>query len=154
MEKNELTLERLDSEHRELQFNSFSNKTALNLGLRLQGIAEEKDLVITIDITRNRQQLFHFASEGTSSDNDEWIKRKNNMVYRFGKSSFYMKHFFEIKGLDSIGMFKLDPHDHALAGGSFPIIIQGTGTIGTITVSGLPDEEDHKLVTSVIREFI
>lgn len=146
MEKNIKDLERLDAEHDELQFRSFSNKRALGIGLRLQAVAEEKGLVITIDISRNRQQLFHFANEGTSSENDEWIKRKNNVVYKFGKSSYYMKHFFEINNLD--------PKNLALAGGSFPIIIKNTGTIGTINVSGLPDDEDHKLVTSVIREFI
>lgn len=154
MTNSDQNLEKLDLEHRELQFITFSNKKALSIGLRLQEIAEEKDLVITIDITKNRQQLFHFANEGTSSDNDEWIKRKNNLVYRFGKSSFYMKNYFEANDLDPVGKFKLDPHDHAMAGGSFPIIIKDTGTIGTITVSGLADVDDHKLVTSVIKEFM
>lgn len=45
---------------------------------------------ITIDITKNNHQLFHYSFKGTSPDNDEWIKRKMNVVNRFHKSSLYI----------------------------------------------------------------
>lgn len=149
-----IILEKLDEEHRELQFESFSNKTALNIGLRLLEIAEEKELSVTIDIQRQKQKLFHYACEGTSSDNDLWATRKSNVVTHFDKSSLYMRHFLEKNNSNLEEMFFLDQNKYSAFGGSFPIIIKDTGVIGTITVSGLPDEEDHKLVTSVIREFI
>lgn len=154
MNEHEDILKRLAREHKNLQFQSFSNEKALKVGLRLLEIAEEKHLTITIDITRHDQQLFHYACEGTSKDNDEWVKRKSNVVNHFSKSSFYMKHFLEQNNTSLEQKFFLKQNEYSAFGGSFPIIIKDTGTIGTITVSGLPDEEDHKLVISVIKEFI
>lgn len=39
-------------------------------------------------------------------------------------------------------------------GGSFPIILEDSGAVGTIAVSGLPQEDDHKLVIRSIRHFL
>ena len=50
--------------------------------------------------------------------------------------------------------YLLSEKDYAPHGGSFPIIVKGTGMVGTITVSGLPQEEDHKLVVQTIRDFL
>jgi uncharacterized protein (UPF0303 family) len=47
----------------------------------------------------------------------------------------------------------LDPRKYAPHGGAFPLTIRGVGVVGTVTVSGLPQEEDHKLVVSVLQEF-
>jgi uncharacterized protein (UPF0303 family) len=47
----------------------------------------------------------------------------------------------------------LDPREYAPHGGAFPITIRGVGVVGTVTVSGLPQEEDHKLVVRVLGEF-
>jgi uncharacterized protein (UPF0303 family) len=48
----------------------------------------------------------------------------------------------------------LDPKDYATHGGCFPILLAGTGCVGTITVSGLPQREDHALVVSVLQDYL
>jgi uncharacterized protein (UPF0303 family) len=48
----------------------------------------------------------------------------------------------------------LDPAQFAAHGGSFPVIIRNVGVVGTITVSGLAQEEDHKLVVRAITKFL
>jgi uncharacterized protein (UPF0303 family) len=140
-------------EEAEVQFSAFSNATALRVGLRLVEVATEAGQVVTIDITRGEHQLFHHALEGTSADNDDWIRRKNRVVRRFGHSSFYMGLYYSSQDTTIEEKSLLDPREYAPHGGAFPITIKDVGVVGTVTVSGLPQEEDHKLVVSVLREF-
>jgi uncharacterized protein (UPF0303 family) len=83
-------LEDLLQQEEEIQFTSFDNNVAFAVGTALVDAARRKGKGVTIDIVRNGQQLFHFAMQGTSRDNDIWVQRKNNVVNRFGHSSFYM----------------------------------------------------------------
>ncbi len=71
-------------QERELRFATFSNDDAWELGTLLVELAMERDLAVTVDIRRGRQQLFHAARPGTSPDNDSWIERKARVVERFG----------------------------------------------------------------------
>ena len=48
----------------------------------------------------------------------------------------------------------LSESEYAPHGGCFPIIVKGTGMIGTLTVSGLPQEEDHKVAVHAIRTYL
>ena len=45
------------------------------------------------------------------------------------------------------------PH-HIGAGGSVPVQVRGMGIAGTVTVSGLTEEEDHALAAEVMREYL
>ena len=49
---------------------------------------------------------------------------------------------------------RLDIDQYAAHGGAFPVIVRNVGVVGTVTVSGLPQEEDHRLVVDVLREFL
>lgn len=92
--------------------------------------------------------------EGTSLDNDEWIKRKTNVVRRFGHSSYYMGVYLRNSGQTIEEKYLLPESEYAAHGGSFPLIIHSVGVVGTITVSGLPQAEDHELVIETLRQFI
>lgn len=58
------------------QFTSFTSEDALSLGLALLENAKPFKKSVVIDITLNGHQLFHYAMNGTSKDNDEWVRRK------------------------------------------------------------------------------
>ena len=147
-------LKKLLDEEQELQFANFSEDTAWKLGGQLVELARSQNLSVTIDITRGTQQLFHASLKGTSADNDEWVKRKVRLVYRSGHSSFYIGQLLKSKGKTIEQAYLVSESDYAAHGGCFPIIVKDTGIVGTITVSGLPQEEDHKLVVQSIRDYL
>jgi uncharacterized protein (UPF0303 family) len=142
------------AEERELQFSAFTNDTAWELGARLAAAARNQRLAVTIDIRRGDQQLFHCALPGTAADNDEWIERKNRVVRRFGHSSLLVEIELRREGVSIADKYLLDPTVYAAHGGAFPVIVRDVGPVGTVTVSGLPQEDDHRLVVSVLREFL
>ena len=144
----------LAREEEELQFTAFSNGDALALGLRLVERARESGKAVTVDITRNGHQLFHHAMAGTTPDNANWVRRKNNVVQRYGRSSWHVGTQYRGKGKTFEADSGADPADFAAHGGAFPLALRGTGVIGTVTVSGLPQAEDHALVTSVLRAYL
>jgi len=147
-------LDSLLREEEEIQFAEFSNETAWRIGSRLVEVARQGTLGVTIDIRRHGQQLFHAALPGTSADNDAWIRRKIRVVNRFGHSSFYMGTLYRSQGSTIEEKALLDPTRYAPHGGAFPIIVRGVGVIGTVTVSGLPQAEDHQFVVRILREFV
>ena len=144
-------LEQLLQEEQELQFTMFNEDVAWKLGSQLVEQALRRSLPVTIDIMQGSHQLFHASLRGTSADNDEWVKRKVRLVYRFGHSSFYMGQLLKSKGKSLEQAYLISESDYAAHGGCFPVLLKNTGMVGTITVSGLPQEEDHKLVVRGIK---
>mgnify|MGYP001025460549 CR=1 FL=1 len=51
-------------------------------------------------------------------------------------------------------MLLLSESEYAPHGGCFPLIVKNTGIVGTLTVSGLPQEEDHKVAVHAIRTYL
>ena len=147
-------LEELLEQERELQFTAFNEETAWQIGNWLVEHAKRNALSITIDIRRGEQQLFHASLPGTSADNDVWVNRKVRLVNRMGHSSFYIGQLLKEEGKSMREKYLLDESEYAPHGGCFPILVKGSGMIGTLTVSGLPQEEDHKVVVQAIRAYL
>lgn len=147
-------LEQLLQEERDLQFTKFNEDVAWKLGSQLVEMARSRNLPVTIDITRGSHQLFHASLPGTAPDNDEWVKRKVRLVYRFGHSSFYVGQMLKSKGKTIEQSYLVSESEYAPHGGCFPVIVKDTGIVGTVTVSGLPQEEDHKLVVEALRTYL
>lgn len=154
MEELETLIAECEKEESGILFPRFSNQDALELGLVILENAKGRRAAVTIDIERSGQKLFHHAMEGTSPDNDQWIRRKNNVVMRTFKSSFHVGLVLKRDGLPIEQKYFLDPMEYSAHGGSFPVCIADVGVVGTVAVSGLPQEEDHRLVVTSIREFL
>lgn len=147
-------LNQLLQEEQDLQFTKFNEDIAWELGCQLVEAARHQNLPVTVDIMRGTHQLFHASLRGTSPDNDEWVKRKVRLVYRFGHSSFYVGQLLKSKGKSIEQAYLVSESEYAPHGGCFPIILKDTGIVGTITVSGLPQAEDHKLVVQAVRDYL
>lgn len=154
MSTTENLLQDLLQQEEEIQFSRFPNDLALEVGLALLQEAKTHSKPVAIDITRNGLQLFHFAMEGTAIDNGEWIRRKNNVVNRFGHSSFFVGRSLKNADKTIEEKYLISSQEYAAHGGAFPLIVRGVGPVGTVTVSGLPQQEDHELVVRVLRQFV
>lgn len=136
-----------------LQFDSFDQATAVSLGQTVLKHAQESSLPIVIDIRKGDDCLFFAALPGTSPANADWARRKRNLVNLLEQSSYALG--LQTKaGSDVVAMMALDPRDYTAHGGCFPIRVRGTGMVGTVTVSGLPQREDHMLVVESIADFL
>ncbi|WP_299527808.1 heme-degrading domain-containing protein [uncultured Streptomyces sp.] len=148
------TVSELLAQERRLTLPRFGYEEAYALGTLLVRLARERNAPVAVDIRRGAQQLFHVALPGSSADNDAWIERKRRVVERYGESSYLVGTRFRAKGTTFEQSSRLDPDTYAAHGGSFPITVEGAGVIGAVTVSGLPQAEDHALVVEALERFL
>lgn len=141
-----------------LLLSQFNNEVAWKLGSYARQIATEQypNRAIVIDIsTTNGHRLFHTTiGSGTVLNNDHWIDRKRNTVQRFGFSSYYMGRKLEPTGKSMQEGLFISPIDYAIHGGSIALkVVNCDYLVGTFTVSGLAQEEDHLLALEVLENF-
>lgn len=151
-------LERIARQERELQWTSFNEDDAWQLGSTLRELAVERQLAIVIDVRRfaphlgsqSGAPLFYAALRGTSPDNAEWARRKANLVARLHRSSYAVGLALNARNTNLQEKYGFAVADYASHGGSFPLTLVGTGVIGSVTVSGLPQRDDHELVVEAL----
>lgn len=141
-------------QERLLVFDRFDAEAAWTLGERLRRVASERSLPVAIDITLHAMPVFYSALAGSTADNARWIRRKRNVVLHFLRSSYGVGCRLAQQDATLESKFSLSDVDYAAHGGSFPITVSGVGCIGAVTVSGLPQREDHNLVVEILAEML
>jgi uncharacterized protein (UPF0303 family) len=144
----------LAAEEEELQFSSFTNDDAWELGTALRELARRQGAPVAIDISRNHHQLFRAVLPGATPDNDAWIERKQRVVHRFGHSTLHVRQTFVERGTTFEEQSGLDPQRYAAHGGGFPVLVRSVGPVGVLVVSGLPQLEDHRLIVAALRAHL
>ncbi len=147
-------LEKIALQERVLRFSAFDESAAWRLGAQMRQSAQAVNAPIVIDIRSHKRLLFCSALPSSSPDNWEWVRRKSNVVHRFYKASYRFGLELRAKGATLDKDSGLDAMDYAPHGGSFPIYVDGAGFFGSITVSGLPQREDHNVVVAALCEFL
>lgn len=143
-------LEVITKQEEELVFPEFDEEIAWKLGSRLRELASSRRSPVAIEIKRFGQPLFYSALSGSTPDNAEWVRRKGNLVARFHRSSYAIGIGLKETNSTLPDKFELSTADYASHGGSFPLKVTGTGVIGSVTVSGLPQRADHELVVEAL----
>jgi uncharacterized protein (UPF0303 family) len=133
-----------------LKFPAFDEQRAWKLGCRLRDMALSRSAPLVIDIRRFGQLLFFCALPGSTPDNADWARRKSNVVARFHRSSYGLGLELQQKNTSLTDRFGLVLTEFAAHGGSFPVTVAGSGVIGSIAVSGLPQRADHELVIEAL----
>jgi uncharacterized protein (UPF0303 family) len=129
----------------------FSDADAWQLGTQLVAMAQATNLPIVINIRTPNRTLFHAALPGSQALNDRWAQRKSNLCLLFGEPSFLIG-LRNKERSETLARHGLDAEDYADAGGSVPIVVGGL-TLAAVTVSGLPQAEDHAFVIRALQAF-
>jgi uncharacterized protein (UPF0303 family) len=137
-----------------LQFTRFDAETAWTIGTALKAAAEQRKASVVIDVQLHGFPLFACSLPGTTPDNWEWVRRKRNVVTRYHRSSYAIGLKHERAKTTFEAATGLPLKDYSTHGGCFPIMLAGTGCVGTITVSGLPQRDDHELIIQVLQNFL
>lgn len=143
-------LQQITQQEARLQFHSFDANTAWQVGARLRSLAAERKLSVAIEIEVNGHTLFLAALPDATPDNADWIRRKRNVTRRFLRSSYAIGLQLAKKETTLTEQVGADVREYATHGGCFPINLIGTGCVGTITVSGLPQRADHELIVEAL----
>ncbi len=137
-----------------LQFEAFDSRTAWDVGLALKAAGEARQAPIVVDISLQSMPLLVFALPGGAPENYDWVRRQRNVVYHFHRSSYAIGRRLAQEGKTLQEVAALPERDYAAHGGGFPILLKGTGCIGAVTVSGLPQREDHKMVVDALAKTL
>jgi len=73
-----------------------------------------------------------------------WLKH-------FEESSLSVKNDLKNGNMTLEKTFGLNEKDFIAKGGSIPVFVKSVGMVATITVSGLHDEEDHKIIIDALK---
>lgn len=137
-----------------LQFAGFDANTAWQLGSLLRDKLLARDAGGSVQIEVAGQLLFACATVGATPGQANWIRRKQNTVRHFAQSSYRVGRTLEAEATTLGERHALSETDHAAHGGGFPLLLAGTGMVGTVVLSGLPQRDDHNMVVDALAEVL
>lgn len=143
-------LARIAEQQRRLTFAGFDEDTAWQLGADLRDRARARGLAVTIEVRLRGETVFLHAMPGTSPSNADWARRKRSVVEWLHQPSYAVGLETKQTGRNPLDAMGLTAREVAPHGGSFPIVVDGVGCIGAVTVSGLPQRDDHELVVEAL----
>ncbi len=136
-----------------LVFDRFGADEAWRVGSALREEALRRGAAMTFEVRVAGRILFLAATEGAPAGQLDWIRRKRNVVERFNKSSYAVGLELEQTGKTIEDRHGLTLADYAMHGGAFPILITGTGCVGSVIASGLHQRVDHAMVVSALAQL-
>jgi uncharacterized protein (UPF0303 family) len=144
----------LEQQEQALRFASFNTETAWQLGCILRTLLLDCRAGGTIEIELAGHVLFACATPTATPGQADWIRRKRNVVHRFGRSSYAIGLTLESNEETLQARHCLKSADFAAHGGGFPILLEGTGPVGSVVISGLPQRDDHNLVIAALAKLL
>jgi uncharacterized protein (UPF0303 family) len=146
-------IQRITEQERRLQLSGMDLDMAWRLGTRLREIATARQVPLTIEVRLGGETVFFSSMPGTTPANTDWARRKRNTAELMHRSSYGVGRSLERDGKTLEDTMGLPHRDYASHGGSFPLRVHNAGVVGTVTVSGAPQREDHAIVVTVLAEL-
>lgn len=136
---------------RKIVLESFNNQLGLEMGMAIIDLAKKRNQNVAVQVERLNHTIFlYFMNENLPADKHNWLRRKANVAKHFEQSSLSVKNDLINGNMTLKGTFALDDKDYLAKGGSIPIFVKNAGMVAIITVSGLHDEEDHKIIIDAL----
>ena len=137
-----------------LQFEHFNSRDAWELGKLIVEEMFSGGVELSVCIRKlNGCIMFQYASEKTSLNNQNWMRRKFNTVSVMERSSLGMAVVSQITG-QSVATHGLSDNAYVFCGGGFPIRIKGSGIVAVATVSNLPHVQDHNFLVRCLSKYL
>ncbi|MDR5771338.1 MULTISPECIES: heme-degrading domain-containing protein [unclassified Caballeronia] len=137
-------------QERALVFPQFHADEAWQTGTQLREMAMARGAVVVIDVRTFGQRMFFASLDGATPDNARWAERKARTVEHFRRSSYGLGLSLQQAGTTLADKYGLNAADYSAHGGGFPLRVANVGVIGSVTVSGLPQREDHQMVVEAL----
>lgn len=150
----ESDLRLIAEQERILQFAGFSAATAWEVGCALRDEALERRAGMTFEVQVAGRTLFVCATDGAAPGQLDWIRRKRNVVQRFGRCSYAVGLELQREGKTIEARHGLTLADYAMHGGGFPLVLRGTGLVGSVIASGLDQRTDHAMVVRALARVL
>lgn len=147
------SLKKLAQEQQQLLLDRFDYDFAWQLGALMRERAAKATLPVAITVSHGTDVVFSILMAGATPDNTDWAARKRGVAHRFHRSSLAMRLEIEQGNYDFNSRYRLSESDFVASGGGVPLILRNGTLIGTAAVSGLADEEDHKLVVECLENL-
>ena len=137
------TFASLSALEQELTFSSFSRADALRLGLLINEASQGYPAPVATEIVINGVVVYRYFQDGARPDSELWMQ--------IGSLCFGC--MLDESG-ESLEDRKLHADDFAPGGGGMPIVLAGTGMIGSVCVSGEPNHlDDQEIVVKALRQL-
>lgn len=140
----------LKTQENRLQYETFTRKQALELGLLIAEIAEKKyNGSVAVRIVEDETDIFAYKMEGATLEADWWMTNKLAASRLTGMSS--------LRALTASRAGELNPdwkvreENFFVCGGCIPIFMkQGEKTFAYVMVSGMEHWADHQVIADAM----
>ena len=72
---------------KKIELDSFSNRMALEMGLKIIDLAKSRNQHIAVEICRLNHTVFIYIDDTLPVDKHNWLRRKTNVAKQFEESS-------------------------------------------------------------------
>jgi uncharacterized protein (UPF0303 family) len=142
----------LEAEFAQLRLTELDHEAAVALGEDLVRRSRAKGWPMAVSVKLGDHEVFHVALPGAKPINDNWIRRKRNLIELTGEPTFLVGQRLAAEG-KTLDVLELSEVDFAPAGGGYPLIVNDV-VVGSVIVSGVPQQDDHALVVEALTALV
>ena len=137
-----------------LVFDQFDEDIGVAVGSALHARAKALGAPVVIEIKSGTRRFYFAALPGSTAENEDWARRKGNVVRHCHMSSLRVGLTQSAQGRTQWPDGGLPYEDFVTHGGGFPVTVKAAGVVASIALSGLPSRQAHELITTTLAAYL